>query len=624
MKYWQKWLLNPSHQIPLIYGIIGGLWIAFSDHLLALLANYPHSITLLQTVKGWFFILITSLLLYYLIRRETQRLQLSEKRYRDLFLSHPQPIWVYDLKTLKFLAVNDAAIAHYGYSETEFLRMTISDLCPPEVSESLQVLITSDAGGIEPENLFKHRQKDGTLIDVEIRSHPLQWKNRLAKVILAQDITIRLQAERQLERYAFQDFLTGLANRSQLVYCLNHCLESSTTDQNFALIYINLYPLKTLRYSWGHGLAEQLLIEVSHRLKRCVTVQDIVARVDSEDFAILIPDFININNLNSQINQIKHQFLTPFNLNGTNLSSAISMGVVCREFNWENPEQYLQAADIALHYAKKQGKNATLFYHPQMLETITQRGALETDLQQAITHNHLRLHYQPIIHLNTGNLIGFEALVRWQHPTKGLIPPAQFIPIAEETELIIPLGRWVLEQACQDLFKLQKQYPHLSMSVNLSEVQLHYPPLLEEIDSIILSNGLAFGSLKLEVTETSLMESSANCITILTQLKNRGIKILIDDFGTGYSSLSYLQNLPIDTLKIDRSFVKNLESQGKDLEITKTIVNLAKCLNLDIIAEGIETSVQKEILQSLGCEAGQGYLFSPPLNWAGITTFLSS
>lgn len=623
MKFWKKLLTDPCYQITLIYAITGGLWIAFSDHLLALLAHYPYSITVFQTIKGWFFILITSLLLYYLIRQETQRLQLSEKRYRDLFLNHPQPIGVYDLKTLKFLAVNEAAIAHYGYSESEFLKMTILDLCSPEESESFKLLMTSNSKSSDQKNLYKHRKKDGMLIDVEILSHQLQWNHQPAEVILAQDVTARLQAERQLKRYAFQDFLTGLANRSQLVYCLNYCLESPLKSQNFALIYINIYPLKTLKYSWGYILAEQLLIEVSNRLKRCVSEQDIVARVDSEDFAILIPDFITVERLNHQIEQIRNQFLIPFDLNGIHLSSAISIGVVCSEFNLHNAEQYLQAADIALHYAKKQGKSATLFYHPQMLETIIQRGALETDLQQAITHDQLLLNYQPIIHLTTGNLMGFEALVRWQHPTKGWISPTEFIPIAEETELIIPLGRWVLEQACQDLSRLQQHFPDLSMSINLSEVQLRHPDLLEEIDAIIQALKLDFKHLKLEITETSLMQSSANCITILTQLKHRGIKILIDDFGTGYSSLSYLQNLPIDTLKIDRSFVKNLESPGKDLEITKTIVNLAKCLNLDIIAEGIETPVQKEILQSLGCEAGQGYWFSPPLNWTGITNFLS-
>ncbi|VXD12652.1 sensor domain-containing protein [Planktothrix paucivesiculata] len=624
MKLWQKLVINPAYQITLIYGVIGGLWIAFSDQVLAILSNSPYSVTVLQTLKGWFFVLITSILLYYLIHRETQRLQLSEKRYRDLFLSHPQPIWVYDLKTLKFLAVNEAAIAHYGYSEKEFMRMKILDIYPDQKSGFFRSLTLDNPENIDLGNFSQHQKKDGNLIEVEILSHQLQWKDQSAQVVLAQDITARIQAERQLQRYAFQDFLTGLANRSQLIECLKYCLESPVDSQNFALIYINLYPLKSLRYSWGYNLAEQLLIEVSHRLQNCTGVVDIVARVDSEDFAILIPDFVDIECLNSQINRIKNQFITPFSLNGINLTSAIHMRIVCSEFNWKYPEQYLQSADIALFYAKKQGKSATLFYHPQMLETITQRETLEADLQKAIAHQQLHLNYQPIIHLNTGNIMGFEALVRWKHPTKGLIPPVEFIPIAEETELIIPLGQWVLEQACRDLYELQQQFPDLSMSVNLSEVQLHHPDLLAEIDQIIQSNNLDYNHLKLEITETNLMKSSANCISILTQLKHRGIKILIDDFGTGYSSLSYLQNLPIDILKIDRSFVKNLQYQGKDLEITKTIINLAKCLNLDIIAEGIETPIQKEILQSLDCEAAQGYLFSRPLNFEGVISFLST
>ncbi|WRH68641.1 MAG: EAL domain-containing protein [Planktothrix sp. GU0601_MAG3] len=615
---------NLAFQVAGIYAFLGSIWIFSSDQLLQFVASNTQSLILIYNIKGGFFIVITTTILYFFVRLGTHRLENSEQRYRSLFSAHPQPMWVYDLKTLNFLAVNEAAIQHYGYSEAEFLSMKITEIRPPEEIPQLLESLSKIQMGLNRVGLWRHHKKDGTLISVEVTGHTLEWKGRFAEVILAEDITEQLQTKTQLEHYAFSDLLTGLANRSLLLenlqFAINYPFKKSN---NFAVLSLDIDRFKPLKYAFGHALAEQLLIAVAERLKTFVSPRDIVARVGTDEFAILFTDIDDYDILTEKIERIHAALDFPFRLDMVTISSATSIGVVLDDFQSQRPEDYLQAADTAMYYAKQKGRGTTVFYEPTMAKVVAEHLQLEADLQRAIERQQLSLNYQPIVSLVTQKVVGFEALVRWHHPQRGFVSPVQLISLAEKAGLIVSMGQWVLSQACQHLLEWQTQFPDLYVSVNLSEIQLRHPSLIQEVKRVLDSLELPPFSLKLEITESSLMENINHATGLLEQLKALKIRLLIDDFGTGYSSLSYLQKLPVDTLKIDRSFVQNIEIENKDFEIAKTIVNLAHSLGLKVVAEGLETSQQVKIFQQLGCDFGQGYLFSPPLNPTEVINFIN-
>lgn len=615
---------NLARQVATLYAFLGSVWILLSDQLLAFIIPSPQFLTWIQTLKGGIFLLITSLLLYFFVHLGTQQLEDSERRYRTLFFAHPQPMWVYDLKSLKFLAVNEAAIQYYGYSEAEFLSMKITEIRPSEDIPRLLESLSKIQVGLNRIGLWRHLKKDGTLMAVEITGHTLNWKGQFAEVILAQDVTERLQTKAQLERYAYNDLLTGLANRSLLLERLKFAIQHPQKHlKSFAVLSFDLDRFKAIKYGFGHLLAEQLLIAVAERLITCVSSRDVVARVGTDEFAILLPDVANSNSLNEKIERIHAALDCPFVLDSVSISSPTSIGIVFDQFQSQRPEDYLQAADTAMYYAKQKGLGSTVFYEPSMAKVVAEHLQLEADLQQAIEHHQLSLNYQPIVSLQTQEVVGFEALVRWSHPHRGFVSPAQLIQLAEKAGFIVSMGQWVLSQACQHLLEWKSAFPDLYVSVNVSEIQLRNPNLIGEVEEILLSLKLPPFSLKLEITESNLMENITQATELLEQLKNLKIRLLIDDFGTGYSSLSYLQQLPVDTLKIDRSFVQNIQLGNKDFEIAKTIINLAHSLGLEVVAEGIETDHQVEILKQLGCEFGQGYLFSPPLVDTEVMNFLN-
>lgn len=615
---------NLALKLASVYAFISSIWVLSSDQLLYFLVPNSQFLNLIHSIKGGLFIAITSTLLYFLIRLGTHHLEKSEQRYRSLFCAHPQPMWVYDLKTLNFLAVNEAAIQNYGYSEAEFLSMKITEIRPPEEIPRLLESLSKIQIGLNRVGLWRHHKKDGTLISVEVTGHTLEWKGQFAEVILAQDVTERLQTKAELEHYAFSDLITGLANRSLLLdrlqVAINHPFKKSN---NFAVLSLDIDRFKPLKYAFGHALAEQLLIAVAERLKTFVSHRDIVARVGTDEFAILFTDISNCNILTEKIERIHAALDFPFRLDTVTISSATSIGVVLDDFQSQRPEDYLQAADTAMYYAKQKGRGATVFYEPNMATVMAEHLQLEADLQRAIERQQLSLNYQPIVSLETQKVVGFEALVRWYHPDRGFVSPVQLINLAEKAGLIVSMGQWVLSQACQHLLEWQTQFPDLYVSVNLSEIQLRHPSLIQEVKRVLDSLELPPFSLKLEITESSLMENINHATGLLEKLKSLKIRLLIDDFGTGYSSLSYLQKLPVDTLKIDRSFVQNIEVENKDFEIAKTIINLAHSLGLKVVAEGIETSQQVEIFEQLGCDFGQGYLFSPPLNPTEVMNFIN-
>ncbi|NES94526.1 MAG: EAL domain-containing protein [Desertifilum sp. SIO1I2] len=446
----------------------------------------------------------------------------------------------------------------------------------------------------------------------------------------------RAFVEQQLHREAFYDSLTRLPNRAWLMKQLEraitrtqstcpYCCQPSRCSSHFAVLFLDLDGFKVINDSLGHLVGDRLLQRIARRLESCLAAQGTVARLGGDEFTILLDRLTDISQATAIAEKIHAALATPFDLDSHEVFTSASIGIVFAKTHpqeaiasvsqYERPEELLRDADIAMYRAKALGRGHYAVFDATMHAQAVARLQLETELRRAIERQEFLLYYQPIVTLATGQISGFEALIRWRHPELGMVSPAQFIPIAEETGLIIPIGRWVLWEACRQMRDWQQQYPHLelSISVNLSGCQLAQPNSIEQIDQILQQTGLPPHSLKLEITESTIMETSAIALSGLQGLKQRNLKLCIDDFGTGYSSLSRLHQLPIHTLKIDKSFVSQIQQDGSQWKMMGTIVTLARNLGMEAIAEGVETAEQLELLRSLQCQQGQGYFFSPPV-----------
>ncbi|CBN58835.1 MULTISPECIES: putative bifunctional diguanylate cyclase/phosphodiesterase [Kamptonema] len=436
-------------------------------------------------------------------------------------------------------------------------------------------------------------------------------------------------AQEQLRYQAFYDALTGLLNRNGFIEQIEVCIHISQEQlsNRFAILFLNLDRYQVVKFTLGHGVGEELLKQTARRLESCMPQTAIIARVGSDEFAILLKD-ISDNQQASNIASAIHRALeTPFVLEEVAVSSTVSIGIAHSSLEGLEPEDLLRAADTAMHYAVVQSKGSTAVFNPGMLAGAISRLELEADLQRAVFNEQLHLNYQPIFSLVDEQIVGFEALVRWRHKVRGMVSPAEFIPVAEETGLILSLGAWVLSEAMGCLRIWLEQFPNvrpLSMSVNLSGIQLSSPDLVMLIEELLAQFSLSGESLKLEITESMFMENAGAAGQLLAELKAKQIQFSIDDFGTGYSSLSYLHHLPIDTLKIDREFISGMVGDSKDFDIVKTIIALAHSLELDVVAEGIETQEQLNRLRELGCEYGQGFFFSKPLDVEAAGELLAS
>jgi diguanylate cyclase (GGDEF)-like protein len=435
-------------------------------------------------------------------------------------------------------------------------------------------------------------------------------------------------ANAQIHYQAFYDELTGLPNRNLLLKEMRSGIYSIIELGHLkAILFLTLNRYQIVKYSLGHSRGEQLLVEVGRRLEACDLPRNLIARVGEDAFAIWLADITHSQLALDAAKHIRQVLEIPSNLGGTTVFSSVSIGVALGAIGTEEPEDLLRAADAARHEAFVRGAGSIVVFDADMQSRALEQLQLENDLQNAINLQQFYLNYQPIVSFVTGQIVGFEALVRWRHPSRGLVYPSEFIPTAERTGLIVALGEWVLSEAVACLSKWQLQFPDylpLNMSVNLSGIQLFAPNLLPLLDSLLRVHNLKGEFLKLEITESVLMENPEEAAGVLELLKARQVKVCLDDFGTGYSNLSYLQLLPIDTLKIDRSFVCCLEEGGKNLTLLEAILNLASSLELEAIAEGVETQEQLIILRSLGCNSYQGYFFSQPLEEEGAVAMLSA
>ncbi len=433
---------------------------------------------------------------------------------------------------------------------------------------------------------------------------------------LIMDISDRIKAEHKLKHDALHDSLTGLPNRNLLMERLDLAFKRAQRhpEYHFALLFLDLDNFKAVNDSMGHLIGDELLLAVVTRLDKCIRETDLVARLGGDEFVILLEELNDIEESVRIAERILESLQLPFHLSSRELFTSTSVGIAVGSTSYERTEDLLRDADLAMYRAKKNGRGQYAIFDPTMHFQVVQRLDLEHDLRKALVSNEFTIYYQPIFEIKTMVIKGFEALIRWQHPRRGFISPGEFIEIAEETGLIMPMGHWILHTACQQLAAWQAQFPTnpLQMSVNLSVKQMQ-SSLLPELEEVLTTYNLQENSLGLEITESMWVENVEVTLKLLNQIKAKGIYLSIDDFGTGYSSLRYLTQLPVDTLKIDRAFVSQATTDTRNQIIAESVIALSNLLDLKAIAEGIETEQQLEWLKGHGCELGQGFLFSPPL-----------
>jgi diguanylate cyclase (GGDEF)-like protein/PAS domain S-box-containing protein len=494
----------------------------------------------------------------------------------------------------------------------------------PLLAQLISVDGPGEAEGHTIECSVLHR--DGTPLTFEVQHTDLLHDEHVHGIVLnSRDVSERKAFEQQLAHQAFHDPVTKLANRALFSDRVEHALMRSTRGiPEIAVMFIDLDDFKTVNDSLGHTAGDEVLQEVGRRLKIAVRPTDTVARFGGDEFAVLLDGVDGSSEAADAASRILRALELPIEIDGKNVVPRASVGICLVGEDLETPEatELLRNADVAMYMAKRDSKGSYRVFEPTMHERVVERLELRSDLQHALSLDQLELHYQPVVRLSGREILGVEALVRWNHPTRGTIPPVQFIPVAEETGLIIPMGRWILETACYEGVRLQERFTRdepLTMSVNLSVRQLQSETLVADVRSALSLTGLPASSLVLEITESLMLTDTDFAMQQLHDLKGLGIRLAMDDFGTGYSSLSYLSRFPVDILKMDRSFVGSEDNEA----LTSAIIALGTSLSLEVVAEGIELAEQANSLEELGCELGQGYLFARPMNAAALSNFLA-
>ena len=548
----------------------------------------------------------------------------SEAHFRALVEQASDSFYVHDSHG-RFIDVNQRGCDSLGYSRAELLTMTIADIDVErpagEASAPATPLATNGATALES----RYRRKDGSTFPVEIRIGPIEIDGHQHLLSLVRDVTERKQLQDHIQHLAYHDALTNLPNRAMFNGYLSHAIvQAQRYRKGLALLFIDLDRFKNINDTLGHDAGDKLLQEMARRLTACLREGDLVARLGGDDdvvarlggdeFVVLIEEMTDSAYASHVARKILAASVKEYALNGQLIHMTASIGISTFPEDGNDERTLMQNADIAMYRAKEKGKNNYQFYSAQMNLHSFELLALESGLRRALTRDELVLHYQPKVNVRTGRIVGVEALVRWRHPELGLVYPEHFIPLAEETGLIIPLSKWVLRQACEQNRLWQEQgLPTLRMAVNLSARQLADENLLADIAATVAQAGLNPALLELEVTESVVMYNADKAVQLLTGLKAMGIRIAVDDFGIGYSSLSHLKRLPIDVIKIDRSFIHDVPGGAADEAISQAIIAMAKSLNIIVVAEGVETAAQWQFLRAHGCDEFQGYYFSEPL-----------
>ncbi len=541
---------------------------------------------------------------------------------------HYREILVFQPETFQFVKANALACMDTGFTPEEMKQKTFIELAPSLDPDKLTRMCDSLVNEIRPlvsfETTFK--RKDESTYPAECKLQLVEPNGRKPEILVwVQDVSERKQMENTIRQMAYYDSLTGLPNRNLLNDRLAVALaNASRNSQKVAILFLDLDHFKTINDSLGHEAGDHLLQQVSMRIKEILRKQDTVARMGGDEFIVLMPGLTDTDHTAKLAEKILDALAPAFKIGDNELYVGCSIGISVFPDDGMEIKTLLKNSDLAMYRAKEKGRNTFELYTPAMNFKAMERLAVEKNLRKALDREEFELHYQPKINLKTGEIAGMEALIRWDSPELGMVMPNQFIPIAEETRLIIQLGHWVLVTACRQAKTWREAgLPQIPISVNLSVVQFTHPNLVAEITKVLKQTKVPPHQLELEITESVLMQDTTLAVSILEKLSALGIKISIDDFGTGFSSLNYLKNLPLDYLKIDRTFVKDHNLQN-NAAITKAIVTLAQSLNMKTIGEGVETEEQKEFLMELNCDEAQGYLFSRPIPANEMTALLRS
>ena len=548
-------------------------------------------------------------------------LQQSEKRFSTAFRSSPVAFSITTADRGLILEANDNFERDFGWSRDDLLgRYAVEvGLWPNAQSRQTWVDAILKTGRVRNhETVWIH--KNGERRDISLSGEVIEIDGQRCFLVYSTDITERKRADAQIQKLAFFDPLTQLPNRRLLMDRLTQALVASTRHPSLgALLFLDLDNFKTLNDTHGHDKGDLLLQQVAQRLKACVREADTVARLGGDEFVVMLDDLSeNTPSAASQAENVGEKILfslnQPYQLGSITQHTTPSIGITLFGASQETIEEPLKRADLAMYQAKAAGRNTICFFDPAMQAVVDARMGLEIGIRQALEEQQFFLQYQPQVHAN-GAITGAEVLVRWQHPKRGMVSPAEFIPLAEETGLILPLGQWVLETACRQLqaWSLQADLAHLTLAVNVSSRQFHQSDFVTQVLGTLTRTGAKPAGLKLELTESLLVSNINDVIEKMSELKRHGVGFSLDDFGTGYSSLSYLKRLPLDQLKIDQSFVRDILEDPNDAAIAQMVIVLAQTLGLQVIAEGVETLAQKDALLAQGCQAYQGYLFSRPV-----------
>ena len=557
-------------------------------------------------------------------KQDKEYLSQNEERYSLAMRASNDGLWDWNLKTNK-IYYSDRWKEMLGFNDDE-----ISDT-PDEwlsrihqedhdrVRASIDAYLEGTTSNFEIE--YRIRHFSGNYLWMMAKGLAIRTSSgRATRFAGSQtDVSERKSNEEQMIYDALHDTLTSIPNRTLLLDRIRQSLvrRKRYPKTSFAIIFIDLDRFRLVNESLGHIHGDELLQLISARLKETIPIGDTVARLGGDEFSVLLQDIESVRDVEAIAKDIQNSFSKPFFLGDKEVFASASMGIAHSDNNYKTPEEILRDSELAMYRAKRGGKSQSIVFQPQFRQSSLSPIDLDTDLRRALDRDEMELHYQPIISMRDRTISGFEALLRWSHRSRGVISPNEFIPLAEETGLIYDLGQWVLGKACKQIAawnKSKEKEDQLEISINLSSRQFSDPNLVEGIVENIEKSGFDAEFLKIEITESALMQNAQRSVSMLNQLKDLNIKVCVDDFGTGYSSLSYLHTFPIDTLKIDRSFVHDMSRNFRNMEIIRTIIMLAHNLKLDVIAEGVETGEQDAQLSALGCQFAQGFYFSRPIN----------
>ena len=548
-------------------------------------------------------------------------LKRSEVSFRLLFDNNPMPMWVFDAETTQFLGVNDAAVQHYGYSRETFLGMQLRQIWPEDEWATHSQALQHVGDVYNSSRDWRHLKADGSEIHVLTFGRRVAFDGRDGYLVAVVDITERRKAEARIAHMAHHDGLTNLPNRDYYQQRLREALDRGKAgSKRVAVLCVDLDLFKNVNDSFGHPVGDRLLKAVAERLKSEVRGDNLVARLGGDEFAIVLASEVSPNEVSDFADRLIVALSARYDLDGLEVVVGASIGIALSPGDGATSEELMRNADMALYRAKSDGGGVHRFFESEMDRQAQTRRDMERDLRRAFANGEFELHYQPLVDIAANRISGFESLLRWRNPDKGMVSPADFIPVAEDIGLIVQLGEWVLKEACTEAMNWPRD---VKVAVNLSPVQFRSRHLVQAVISALGRSGLSPRRLELEITESVfLAETEANLQT-LHQLRELGVSISMDDFGTGYSSLSYLRSFPFDKIKIDRSFVKDLAEREDCVAIVRAISGLGRSLNITTTAEGVETTDQLDWLRAEGCNEVQGFLFSAARPAAEIAELLS-